>query len=125
MTERVYTAIIRDERILMVRHVHDGRDYWTLPGGHVQPNEALVDAARREVAEETGIDLLEIRELFRDARGACFLGRCAATDVAVVGWDPELPSDAQWISDVRWFDLVEKADDWQVSLVLARLREGA
>lgn len=32
MTERVCAAIVRDGTILMVRHLHDGRDYWTLPG---------------------------------------------------------------------------------------------
>jgi ADP-ribose pyrophosphatase YjhB (NUDIX family) len=124
MTKRVYTAILRDGNVLMVRHVHDGRDYWTLPGGHVEAGETPLDAARREVLEETGIELLELRELFVDERGTCFIGRSRDDAVPVRGCDPELAADKQWITEVGWFDVREKADDWQVSLVLAALREG-
>jgi len=35
MVARVCGAVIRENQILMVRHQHDGLDYWTLPGGVV------------------------------------------------------------------------------------------
>ena len=31
--------------------------HWTIPKGEVEPGEALFDVARREFAEETGVDL--------------------------------------------------------------------
>ena len=34
----------------------DGHGNWGFPKGHLQPGEAPMDAARREVAEETGLD---------------------------------------------------------------------
>jgi 8-oxo-dGTP pyrophosphatase MutT (NUDIX family) len=41
------------DRILLVLHRRLQR--WLLPGGHVEPEDALIgDAARREVVEETG-----------------------------------------------------------------------
>jgi ADP-ribose pyrophosphatase YjhB (NUDIX family) len=44
-----------DRCLLMVRRGDTGQ--WALPGGHVDPGENAVDAARREALEETGIDL--------------------------------------------------------------------
>ena len=38
--------------LLLVRHRVFG---WSCPGGHVEPDESLVDAARRELYEETGL----------------------------------------------------------------------
>lgn len=29
--------------------------YWCIPGGHLDPNESLVDGCRREMLEETGV----------------------------------------------------------------------
>ena len=41
-------------RVLLLHHSTEDR--WCLPKGHVEPGESLVDAALREVREETGLD---------------------------------------------------------------------
>ena len=42
-------------KILMVQNRDNGR--WTLPGGKVEENETLEEAAIREAKEETGLDI--------------------------------------------------------------------
>ena len=47
----------RDEVLLIQRGRAPGRDLWALPGGFLDQHETLEAAARREVAEETGLEL--------------------------------------------------------------------
>ena len=53
---RVSAVLRRENRILLVRQEKPGREYWLLPGGGVNAGESLVDALRRELAEEIGVD---------------------------------------------------------------------
>ncbi|QQG42469.1 MAG: NUDIX domain-containing protein [Candidatus Giovannonibacteria bacterium] len=46
--------LVREGRVVLVRHWY-APGVWTLPGGGVGANEALEEAAKREVLEETGL----------------------------------------------------------------------
>ncbi|MES2474380.1 MAG: HAD hydrolase-like protein [Verrucomicrobiota bacterium] len=54
-------ALIHDGagKVLMVR-THKWGDRWGIPGGKIERGEACVDALRREVLEETGLELDDI-----------------------------------------------------------------
>jgi 8-oxo-dGTP diphosphatase len=52
---RVSALLEWRDRILLCRHEKPGKEYWLLPGGGVNSGESLVDALRRELAEEVGI----------------------------------------------------------------------
>ena len=43
-------------RILLCRQEKPGKEYWLLPGGGVDGGETLVEALRRELREELGIE---------------------------------------------------------------------
>jgi 8-oxo-dGTP pyrophosphatase MutT (NUDIX family) len=49
-----------DRRVLLVRFRYQGRSWWAAPGGGLEDGEAHEDAATREIAEETGLELREL-----------------------------------------------------------------
>jgi len=52
-------AIERNGLLLCARHEkRDGRAFWCLPGGRAEPGETPGQAARRELAEEAGIEVV-------------------------------------------------------------------
>src|SRR5215469_5309226 len=71
-------ALIFDNgRILMAQRGKEPlKGWWSLPGGALECGELLADAVRREVREETGLDIepLRVFEIFerimRDSAGA-------------------------------------------------------
>jgi ADP-ribose pyrophosphatase YjhB (NUDIX family) len=52
----VYAVIFDQERVLLA-HRRD-IDWWNLPGGGMEPDETVEEAMRREVREETGLDVV-------------------------------------------------------------------
>jgi 8-oxo-dGTP diphosphatase len=103
----VSACVWRDGKVLLVeRGKEPWKGKWSLPGGSLEFGETVREAARRELAEETGIEahldrLVDIDDaIMRDATGvavahysiACFTGYWlrgearAQDDVARVQW---------------------------------------
>jgi len=106
-------AVLRLEEvpeILLVERKHPPfKGSWALPGGFMEIEETLEEAARRELMEETGIKAEElIRYESYDVPGRDPRGR-TITQVFILIWKeemgkPKANSDAR---DVRWFDLTK------------------
>ena len=57
-------CVVRDgDRVLFVRHTYGDRSAWELPGGGRRSSEPPAVAIRREMREELGIELVDLREL--------------------------------------------------------------
>ena len=79
---------------------------WAIPGGFVDPGEDLIDAARRELFEETGLQPPEIKQLAtfghpdRDPRG-----RTISVVYGARLQHAALPAAGDDAADARWFPL--------------------
>lgn len=64
-----HALVVQDGRVLLIRRAAEPlRGYWGLPGGAVELGETVVEALRREVLEETGLEVEPERYLgYRDA----------------------------------------------------------
>lgn len=58
----VGVIILKDKQVLLLkRRGSHGEGTWSFPGGHLEFNESVEDCARREVLEETGINIKNLR----------------------------------------------------------------
>lgn len=126
---RVCAAIFRNDTILMVRHVHRGMDYWTLPGGGVKETETLREAVVREVLEETSLHVHAGRFLYQEiyslGTNYCFEAIENGLQQIKLGIDPEdadKPIEERILQDVAWRPLEDVKGDFQVAKVLEVLR---
>jgi 8-oxo-dGTP diphosphatase len=54
----VGAVVVRDGKALIIKRAHEPRKgEWSLPGGLLELGESLQDAARREIKEETSLDV--------------------------------------------------------------------
>ena len=60
----VGAVILSDDKILLVKRKNPpGQGLWTIPGGVVELGETLKDALKREVREETGLEIEVIKPI--------------------------------------------------------------
>jgi 8-oxo-dGTP diphosphatase len=106
-------VIVEGEQVMLVRRaVEPRRGFWDLPGGFLEQGEHPADGLKREVREETGleIEILELLGFFLDqypepgetTLNCYFVAR-------VCGGQPVPGSD---VAEIRWFsrDALPPAD---------------
>lgn len=113
-----------DDEILLVERASDGE--WELPGGRLGPDEDVTDGLKREVHEETALEVTIEKPIYAnawqngddDGRFAVYY-RCRTTDQGV-SLSPEHES-SQWI---HYSDAAAYLPDPQVAAVYYAQRDG-
>ena len=93
--------------VLLIRRGHEPfAGSWALPGGFVDPDENLEQAARRELIEETGVAAAAMRQIGafgdpdRDLRG-----RAISVAFLAVMDSPSTARAGDDAADARWFPI--------------------
>lgn len=112
---RCQAAIVRGHDLLLIRHrEHEsGRSYWLLPGGGREHGETEAECVRREVREETHLEVQVEGLMLQEAadpgwvyaRRHTYLCRYLKGEPRP-GIEPEPEAAAQYaIVETRWFDM--------------------
>ncbi len=111
---RYQAAIIQDDHVLLIKILEhrSGREYWVLPGGGRDAGESEEECVRREMKEETHLDvsvdrlLLDVADEGDGAYDRYKTYACRPTGgVPRPGYEPEPEAASVYaISEVGWFD---------------------
>jgi 8-oxo-dGTP diphosphatase len=105
--ERVTGIIRREGKLLLIHRFKEGREYWVFPGGGVEEGESREQALRREMLEETGLELLSYQFLYASTlQPGCLFYDCTLAPGEPWLGGPELEAhspDNQFI--LEWVDL--------------------
>ncbi|MDB5096497.1 MAG: hydrolase [Cyanobacteria bacterium RYN_339] len=106
---RVAVVLVEGDRVLLVRHTKKDKSYWLLPGGGLDYGEGIAECARREIREETGLEIQVERFLYlseaiapdrsRHILNITVLGRLAGGELTT--------PDEEVLDAVQWFPIVE------------------
>ncbi len=114
-------------QILLIRRKHDPfAGTWALPGGFVDMDETLEASARRELREETGLEVGDLEQLHtfgdpgRDPRGRT-ISVVYLAEVDAAALQPRADDDA---AEVGWHSLLQPpALAFDHAEILARVRK--
>lgn len=59
----VKVVIRNGGEVLMIKNSYGGWNKWMFPGGGVNKGENFEEAAKREIKEEVGVDLIDVRKV--------------------------------------------------------------
>jgi ADP-ribose pyrophosphatase YjhB (NUDIX family) len=123
-------------RQLEILLIQDAKNRWTIPKGHVEPNEEPRKTAEREINEETGLQEMKVMNWlgkvnFRYRRNHTLVLMTMHIYLVEGKGDTDNLKPEDWLTDIKWLpasDAVDKiAYDDIGKLMLAgmkKIREG-
>lgn len=115
----VCALVLDDERrVLLARRKFEPQaGKWDVPGGFLEEDEEPLDGLRRELREETGLEMepLELAGIWADRYG----GSDDATATLNLYWTARIvsgePTAADDVSELRWFSLDDLPPDEELA----------
>ena len=141
--ELTVLCLIQDgKRVLLQNRIKEDWKGYTLPGGHVESGESFVDAVKREMREETGLDIINpklvgIKQFPIDGgryivflfKAVEFTGELISSEEGQMEWiDRSRLSEIEAVNDLEElievienpnlteFQYLVDGDDWSISL---------
>ena len=109
LVSNIFTVDKGITKILLIKRTNNPyKDYWALPGGAMYNNELVLDSAKRELKEKTGIKEIELsRNKIIDTIDRSPLKRMIAISfIGVMDIEKaEILSETNKTSDIGWFDI--------------------
>ncbi len=100
--------IIKNRRILLEkRKTKPFKNYWCLPGGHVEKYETAEKAIKREVEEETGLKVTKAKFLFYQDEILPRIKWHAVVLVFLCKTKGKIKMNEKEVSEIKWFEIKE------------------
>ena len=104
----VYRRFHGNVEILLIKHINSG--HWSFPKGHVEGDETELETARREIKEETGLDVI-LDQTFRET--VSYSPKRDTQKVVVyflaLARNYDYVPQEEEIAEIRWVDIVRAA----------------
>ena len=110
--KRASAIILKDDQILMVKIADQGKSWWCLPGGTIEPGETPQQAIVRELSEELNLMVNPRKQIYQsplpDEPGIDY-----GILIDLPPHDPSIGID-QLVIAWAWFPIHEVEHSWQV-----------
>ena len=103
------------KRQLEILLIQDAKNRWTIPKGHVEPEEEPKATAEREIREETGLQQMKVynwlgKVNFRYRREHTLVLMTMHIYLVQGLGDTDALNGEDWLSDIKWFPAHEAID---------------
>ena len=100
----VYRRFHGNVEILLIKHINSG--HWSFPKGHVEGDETELETAKREIKEETGLDVI-LDQTFRET--VSYSPKRDTQKIVVyflaLARNYDFVPQAEEIAEIRWVDI--------------------
>lgn len=95
--------------------IQDAKNRWTIPKGHVEPNEEPKQTAEREIQEETGLQEMKVfnwlgKVNFRYRRTSTLVLMTMHIYLVQGLGDTDNLNPEDWLNDIKWFPAHQAID---------------